>query len=85
MAPRFAFRFRHRLHAQRFRRPAARSGISTDEAQAIELIDPALYNTGLAPVVGITAEGLRRRFRQTLPWTHEMLGDQQFEDLSNRR
>lgn len=61
---------------------SARVGISNDEAQSIEMIDPALFNTGLAPVRGVTAESLRRRFRETLPWTHEMLGDQQFEDLS---
>jgi len=59
-----------------------RSGISTDEAQAIEMIDPALYNSGLTPVGGLTPEALRLRFRQSRPWNHEMLGDQQFEDLA---
>ena len=63
--------------------PRPRVGISTDEAQSIEMIDPALYNTGLEAVRGMTADGLRRRFRETLPWTHEMLGDQQFENLSS--
>ena len=58
-----------------------RGGISTDEAQAIEMIDPALYNSGLTPVGMLTPEALRLRFRQDRPWNHEMLGDQQFEDL----
>ena len=59
----------------------ARNTITNDEAQAIELIDPALYNAGLAPLPTLTPETLRQRFRETRDWTHEMLGDQQFEDL----
>jgi len=59
----------------------ARVSISNDEAQAIERIDPALYNAGLAPVPALTADALRQRFRDTREWTHEMLGDQQFAEL----
>lgn len=61
--------------------PTART-ISNDEAQAIELIDPALYNAGLTPIAALTPEALRQRFREVREWNREMLGDQQFEDLS---
>lgn len=63
--------------------PAARPrfSISSDEARAIEKLDPALYNTGLVPVPPLTADDLRRRFAETREWTHEMLGDHQFGDL----
>ena len=62
--------------------PPARRTISNDEAQAIEMIDPALYNGGLAPITGLTPDALRQRFREVREWNREMLGDQQFEDLS---
>lgn len=60
--------------------PAARHTITTAEAAAIEVIDPALYNNGLAPLRDISAAALRERFRQERDWRREMLGDQQFED-----
>lgn len=59
-----------------------RSSISNAEAQAIETLDPALFNAGLSPVPPLTADDLRRRFRETREWTHEMLGDGQFSDLA---
>jgi 8-oxo-dGTP pyrophosphatase MutT (NUDIX family) len=60
--------------------PALRNTITTAEAAAIEVIDPALYNSGLAPLRDISAAALRDRFRQERDWRREMLGDQQFED-----
>jgi 8-oxo-dGTP pyrophosphatase MutT (NUDIX family) len=60
--------------------PASRNTITTAEAAAIEVIDPALYNCGLAPLRDISAAALRDRFRQERDWRREMLGDQQFED-----
>jgi 8-oxo-dGTP pyrophosphatase MutT (NUDIX family) len=60
--------------------PASRNTITTAEAAAIEVIDPALYNSGLAPLRDISATALRDRFRQERDWRREMLGDQQFED-----
>jgi 8-oxo-dGTP pyrophosphatase MutT (NUDIX family) len=59
----------------------SRSGISTDEARALEQIDPALYNAGLAAVHGLTPELLRQRFKDTRAWTREMLGDEQHGKL----
>lgn len=58
--------------------------LSTDEARAIETIDPATFNAGLAPVRGVSAELLRARFRDNREWRHEMLGDGQFEDMSDQ-
>ena len=58
-----------------------RTSISNAEAQAIEKIDPALYNAGLSAVPPLTPDALRARFRETRAWTHEMLGDQQFATL----
>jgi 8-oxo-dGTP pyrophosphatase MutT (NUDIX family) len=58
-----------------------RFSISSEEARAIEKIDPALYNTGLTPVTKLTAESLRQRFREIREWNREMLGDHQFGDL----
>lgn len=60
--------------------PAARNTITTEEAAAIEVLDPALYNAGLAPVSDLSAQALRLRFRDDRDWRREMLGDQQFED-----
>lgn len=60
--------------------PASRNTITTAEAAAIEVIDPVLYNSGLAPLRDISAAALRDRFRQERDWRREMLGDQQFED-----
>ena len=60
--------------------PASRNTITTAEAAAIEVIDPALYNSGLTPLRDISAAALRERFRQEREWRREMLGDQQFED-----
>ncbi|HEX4330320.1 MAG TPA: hypothetical protein VH105_26270, partial [Burkholderiales bacterium] len=58
-----------------------RFSISSEEARAIEKIDPALYNAGLTPVAELTAETLRQRFREIREWNREMLGDHQFGDL----
>jgi len=60
--------------------PAARNTITTEEAAAIEVLDPALYNAGLAPVRDLSAQALRLRFQDERDWRREMLGDQQFED-----
>ena len=59
---------------------APRNTITTEEAAAIEVIDPALYNIGLAPVRDLTPDLLRARFREEREWRREMLGDQQFDD-----
>ena len=58
-----------------------RFSISSDEARAIEKIDPALYNAGLTPVTELTADALRQRFREIREWNREMLGDHQFGDI----
>jgi 8-oxo-dGTP pyrophosphatase MutT (NUDIX family) len=58
--------------------PSSRFTISTEEAAALEVLDPSTYNAGLAPVTGLTAAGLRERFSSDRPWQREMLGDQQF-------
>jgi len=60
--------------------PVARNTITTEEAAAIEVIDPALYNSGLVPVRDVSPHSLRQRFREERDWRREMLGDQQFED-----
>lgn len=54
--------------------------ITTAEAAAIAVIDPGMYNAGLAPVRDVSAETLRARFRDLRPWQSEMLGDQQLGD-----
>jgi 8-oxo-dGTP pyrophosphatase MutT (NUDIX family) len=59
---------------------APRSTITTDEAAAIEVLDPALYNAGLEPVRDLSADALRARFREDRAWRREMLGDQQLDD-----
>ena len=58
-----------------------RNTLSTEQAAAIEPIDPAQFNAGLGPVRGLSAAALRARFLEQRAWRHEMLGDQQFEDL----
>lgn len=58
-----------------------RFSISSDEARAIEKIDPALYNAGLTPVTQLTPDVLRQRFREIREWNREMLGDHQFGDI----
>ena len=62
--------------------PAPRSPlISNDDARLIAVQDPALYNTGLDAVRGMTPQRLRARFNEDRPWRHEMLGDGQFAGL----
>lgn len=56
--------------------------ITNEEAAALEVLDPALYNSGLKPVRGLSATALRARFREEREWQREMLGDQQFDDAS---
>ncbi len=58
-----------------------RNSITTEEAAAIELIDPADFNAGLLPIRGLSAAALRTRFGQEREWRREMLGDQQFEGV----
>ncbi len=58
-----------------------RNSITTEEAAAIELIDPADFNAGLLPIRGLSAAALRTRFGQEREWRREMLGDQQFEGM----
>ncbi|HEY4374906.1 MAG TPA: CoA pyrophosphatase [Burkholderiales bacterium] len=58
-----------------------RFSITSEEARAIDKIDPALYNAGLTPVRALTAEALRLRFREIREWNHEMLGDHQVGEL----
>ena len=60
---------------------AARTTLSSAEASAIQTLDPALYNAGLAPVRGLDAATLRARFRESRDWHQEMLGDQQFDSM----
>lgn len=56
--------------------------ITSEQAAAIPVIDPAAYNAGLAPVRNVSAASLRARFREERAWQSEMLGDQQHEDRS---
>lgn len=58
--------------------PSSRFTISTEEAAALEVLDPSTYNARLVPVSGLTAAALRERFASDRPWQREMLGDQQF-------
>lgn len=53
--------------------------ITSEEAAAIEILDPAQFNAGLGPVRGVSADSLRARFRDQRDWQREMLGDQQFD------
>lgn len=56
-----------------------RNTISSEEAAAIEILDPAGFNAGLVAVRGVSADSLRARFREQRDWQREMLGDQQFD------
>lgn len=62
--------------------PDSRNTITTEEAAAIETIDPADFNAGLLPIRGLSVEALRTRFGQEREWRREMLGDQQFEGMN---
>ena len=55
--------------------------LTTEEARAIEPLDPAQFNAGLEPLRGIDADILRRRFAAPRDWSREMLGDQQFDEM----
>jgi len=61
--------------------PDTRNSITTEEAAAIETIDPARFNAGLLPIRGLSAATLRARFAEEREWRREMMGDQQFEGM----
>jgi 8-oxo-dGTP pyrophosphatase MutT (NUDIX family) len=61
--------------------PKSSGPLSNAQAAALHTIDPAAYNSGLEAVRGLTADGLRARFKVEREWQREMLGDQQFADM----